>query len=553
MLRLKEAVERELERRRQSANARFYPFQADPIGFVETGLLGFLWSKQREICESVLKHRRTAVKSCHDVGKSAVAARLAAWWISVWPPGEAFVITLAPTAPQVKTILWREINRVHAAAGLPGRTNQIEWWIDPEIVGYGRSPADTDPTAIQGIHARRVLVIFDEACGIAKALWDAADSLIANDDSRFLAIGNPDDPNSEFFNICKPGSGWNTIRISAFDSPNLTDEIVPQWLRPLLVSETWINEKRKSWGESSPLYASKVLGEFPEQAADGLLSLAWITAAVERELPPGPQARNELGVDVARFGGDASVIYHMHGDRFHRLKRSTNRDLMWTCGLVVEAIRDTGAKRVKIDDIGMGGGVVDRLLEIQRDQPTIVPADVQIIGVNVASAPERETEELRFKNKRAELNWALRERFRAGLIDIDGGEDELLSQAAQIRYQINSTAHIVMESKEDMKKRTQGVSPDDWDALVLAAAEPSYPGAGFFDWMKEQGTAAAQARGDANNANNSAPATRLVAPAGINVAYGFTGKEYRVGADGTISVADIRDVGPLINVGFTRA
>jgi hypothetical protein len=86
----------------------------DPVGFVEQHLLGFLWSKQKEIARKLAAHRRVAVKSCHDVGKTALAGRMAAWWIATRPTGQAFVVTTAPTWPQVRNLLWREIRAVHA-------------------------------------------------------------------------------------------------------------------------------------------------------------------------------------------------------------------------------------------------------------------------------------------------------------------------------------------------------------------------------------------------------------------------------------------------------
>src|SRR5450631_2709331 len=230
-LALLEAIEAEIRSRQNTRFQHFSQWRRDPVGFVEQGLLGFLWSKQKEIMLSVLHNRRTAVQSCHDVGKSYVAARIAAWWCSCHEPGEAFLVSMAPTFHQVKAILWREVQKAHIAGGLPGTLNLTEWKIGQELIGFGRSPADTDPTAIQGIHAPQVLVIGDEAGGLAKAIIDGADSLIANDDSRFLLIGNPDDPSTEFANVCKPGSGWNVIRIDAFESPNFTNEPVPDRIR----------------------------------------------------------------------------------------------------------------------------------------------------------------------------------------------------------------------------------------------------------------------------------------------------------------------------------
>ncbi len=463
-------VEAEKQKRQKLRSARFTKYRTDPVGFVENVLLGFLWSKQREICESVRDNRFTAVKSCHDVGKSAVAARIAAWWLSVWEPGEAFLVTSAPTFNQVKGILWREINQVHRAGALPGRTNQTEWIMEPnELVGFGRAVRDTDPTALQGIHARRVLVIFDEACGMGAALTDAAETLVANEDSRFLQIGNPDDPSSEFARSCKPGSSYNVIRINAFESPNFTGEEVPSWLRPLLVSPVWVEERRKKWGETSPLWISKVTGEFPDQASDGLIPLSAINAAQTLEYEPKDKDPNELGVDVARYGVDSSVIYHRLGDRARRIERLQKRDLMSVCGAVVRAQKETGATVIKVDDTGLGGGVTDRLRELKFEGK--LGRNVEIVAINVGERCRDMGQEERFANLRAQLNWQMRERFMEGRIDLDPEDDDVLNQAGEMKYKSMSTGKISIESKEDMKKRTAGVSPDDWDALALAFAD----------------------------------------------------------------------------------
>ena len=236
----------------------------DPVGFVRDVLHEHLWSKQREIAESVRDNRHTAVRSAHDTGKSFVASRLAAWWLSVHAPGDAFVVTTAPTFAQVRVILWREIIKAHKKGNLPGRTNQTEWHINDEIVAYGRKPADYDEDAFQGIHARFVLVILDEANGIPKSLWDAVETITTNEACRVLAIGNPDSPLSQFKKVCEPGSNWNVIHVDGLESPNFTDEEVPDTLRELLLSPTWVEERRDDWGEGSPLFESKVRGNFPK-------------------------------------------------------------------------------------------------------------------------------------------------------------------------------------------------------------------------------------------------------------------------------------------------
>ena len=86
--------------------------------------------------------------------------------------------------------------------------------------------------------------------------------------ARVLAIGNPDDPSSHFAQICKPGSGWEVIKISAFDTPAYTGEEVPEGLLPAAVSPEWVEERKRRWGVTGPIYQSKVLGEFPDISDD---------------------------------------------------------------------------------------------------------------------------------------------------------------------------------------------------------------------------------------------------------------------------------------------
>jgi hypothetical protein len=253
------------------------PYVRDPVGWVRDRLGEFMWSKQREIAESVVVNRYTAIKSAHDTGKSFTMSRLAAWWLDVHPIGEAFVVTTAPTTAQVEAILWREIGKAHRKGNLPGRiTLDAKWYMGQELVAYGRKPADYDQAAFQGIHAKYVLVLLDEAVGIPKSLFDAVDALATNVNARVAAVANPYDPSSHFAQVCKPGSGWVVKRISAFDTPAYTGEKVPEELLPLLVSPEWVEERKIRWGVNSPIYQSKVLGEFPDISDDSLILPRWI-------------------------------------------------------------------------------------------------------------------------------------------------------------------------------------------------------------------------------------------------------------------------------------
>lgn len=452
-------------------------YKYNPVSWVRNHLKEFVWSKQEEILNSIRDNRRTAVKSCHGSGKSWLAGRAVAWWLSVHPPGTARVITSAPSGPQVKAILWQEIGRAHSRGNLPGRLNQTEWWIEikspdgrtirEEMVGIGRKPSEHNPSAFQGIHERYVLVVFDEADGMPKPLWDAADGLLSNDECRLLSIGNPEDPMSEFANECKPGSGANVIKISAFDTPNFTGEKVPGNVRHKLVSPTWVDEKKRRWGETNPLYIAKVLGEFPEHSTDGLFPIQWIRAAQERILMPSFPIG--LGVDVGG-GGDKNVICRRQGKVFRIILRDHTPNTMTTLSNTLNAIAETGATYANIDNIGIGWGAADRAQEMVEDQqlaytdPGLVSRAKKIYRTDVGgAAQDRES----FVNRRAEGYWALRERFQNGNIDIDATDEDLAAQLVAIKYK-RSAGKIQIQSKKEMAK-----SPDEADALMLANMEPS--------------------------------------------------------------------------------
>ena len=82
------------------------PWAHDPVGWIRTELHEDTWSKQDEILQSLIHHKKTAVRSAHSTGKSHIAARAIAHWIATHPIDETFVVTTAPSTNQVKGILW---------------------------------------------------------------------------------------------------------------------------------------------------------------------------------------------------------------------------------------------------------------------------------------------------------------------------------------------------------------------------------------------------------------------------------------------------------------
>lgn len=450
-------------------------YQGNPAVWVGDRLGEEIWSMQARIMKALVEHRRVAVQSCHGVGKSHIASRTVAWWIDSHPVEDVFVITTAPTFPQVEAVLWRYINQAHRGGKLPGRTTSVSWKIDDILVAFGRKPADHDPGAFQGIHAQYVLVIIDEACGVPESLWIALDSLTTNPDCRILAIGNPDDPSSHFARVCAPGSLWHRVKISAFDSPNFTGEVVSERLGRVLIGPSWVEEKRDEWGEDNPIYRAKVLGEFSQNDPHKVVRVSDVAAcrlSVALSYKPDQLLPVELGVDVGG-GGDETVIRERRGVVAGREWRDYTDKPEKIAPMVMLAIRETGATRVKVDSIGVGFGVVGELENMRRRGEH----SAEIIAVNVA---EKSREPGRFENVRAEMWWEvgrlLSERREWDLSGPEQGgqmenSDTTVAQLLDPRWEVSSTGRIKIESKDDIRART-GRSPDNADALLMAYYTP---------------------------------------------------------------------------------
>ena len=447
-------------------------WMGEPVEWVDRRLGEHLWSRQRLIMESVRDNRYTAVRSCHSSGKSRIASRVVAWWLDSHPVGEAFAVTTAPSAAQVEVILWREIRNAHRSGGLRGRITGGSvpmWKHDEEIIGYGRKPADLTneeeaATAFQGVHARWVLVVIDEACGVPEWLWNAVDALVTNDECRVLTIGNPDDPSSHFREDVQPTSGWNVIGISAFDTPNFTGEPVPDELRRKLVGRTWVEERAQRWGTDSPLYLSKVLGEFPVDAEDGVVPASWLARCRVAQDDTGTRP-NVLGVDVAA-GGDESVIAHRLGAAAQILYRRREPDTMKLVDEVEQYALDVGAEAVNVDTIGVGQGVADALRRRLKSR------GVRVNGINVGR-PAKDSK--RFPRLRDELWWEVgRELSEAGAWDLSALPDDAIAQLAAPKYRIDSSGRVKVEGKDELQRR--GIaSPDLADAVILAFVSPGRP------------------------------------------------------------------------------
>lgn len=440
-------------RARQSLE-RLEWIQREPVEFAREVLRWEPWSKQRDVLNAVRDHRRVAVRSAHGVGKTAVAARVALWWLAAWP--SSIVITTSATFGQVKEQLWREIAVAFRASGgyFPGSLTDTRLELAEDHFALGLS-TDT-PERFAGYHSDRLLVILDEASGVGEAVWEGAESLLTTERCHLLAIGNPTRPAGSFWRAFKAeASLYERIHISAEDSPAVTGEPVSEATRRRLVDQAFIDGRRQAWGERSPRFQVRVLGEFASTADDTVCAIEDVEDAQERELLPGTPV--VIACDVARFGNDETVIALRRGGTVEIPITYRGRDTMHTAGAITRLARAAHVTAgepptIVVDEPGMGGGLVDRLREL---------GEFHVVAFNGAHAPRDPRD---FRNRRSEAWFDFAEQLAEIQLPRDG---QLYEDLVSARYTLDSGGRLVVESKSETKKRL-GRSPDRADAVLMA-------------------------------------------------------------------------------------
>jgi hypothetical protein len=439
-----------------------------------------IYSKQREMNEVVAAHDRVAIRSCHSSGKSFDLANLAAWWLDVHKQGTARVVTTAPTGDQVRGILWVEINGVWERLGLPGRTNQSEIWFGSYQAAVGRKASDYNPTAMSGWHAENLLVLVDEADGVSEQLWGALDTLATNVGAKIVGIGNPDNPQSEFrkrMNDQPYGGTYQVVKISAWDTPNFTGELVSDTIHNALLSRAWVEEMRVKWGADPdrpdavpdhPFWQSKVEAEYPDEAANAVIRLSDLVRARSSERDGRLAKVDErhataVGVDVAGSDhGDESVVRGRKGLRLLDQFTTRTGDPEELEDWLIDRIDLLQAGSVAIDADGIGFGYVGAIRRRRGRQVSVTP----IRSAASAFDPKQ------FKNRRAEMWWQLRQALAATgdqQLDWTVMDDDTAAQLLMVRYQTHK-GKILVESKDGLRQR-MGRSPDNADAVVYLYAK----------------------------------------------------------------------------------
>lgn len=465
------------------AQAKRRKYINDPVLWAKDVAGMHLWSKQAAVARDVATKQNVAVKAGHGVGKSLLAGVLICWWIDTRYP-DCFVASTAPSTAQIGAIVWREIHNIRARIEkrykeglvdhiLPGYiTSDNIWKTDAGVpVGFGRKPPDqkTDD-AFQGIHAAGgVLAIGDEAVGLTEEMIDALGNITSTKNSCRLLICNPTNPASYVGKLFKEKpKNWEYHTISVLDSPNFTDEkyVTPPEVLEALTDQSYVDSKREEYGEGSPRWKSRVEGEFAWDMGFTLIRLEDLAKGMDCQIVPSLDSKPRLGVDVSRSKkGDVNTIYKWHDGHLRLVEAWNEANAMRTADKIHEHALAAGVDEVRIDGVGLGGPIADRVRELSRGKYEVI----EILGGNPSPDPDR------WFNTRSFGWWNLQNLLATEQVDIDPLDEDLQDQLMSIELKKKASGRdtIQLESKVEAAKR--GIhSPDHADAAVYAALDLSW-------------------------------------------------------------------------------
>lgn len=311
-----------------------------------------------------------------------------------------------------------------------------------------------------------MLFIVDEASGVADPIMEAILGTLSGSNNKLLLCGNPTRTSGTFYDShTRDRALYKCHTVSSADSSRTNKENIDSLIR--------------KYGWDSNVVRVRVRGEFPNQEDDVFIPLSLIEQCSSKLLELDDSAGMQfvsLGVDVARFGDDETIIYRNYHGHCKIVRNRRGQNLMATVGDIVKEFKKIyreyskyeGKVYVQIDDTGLGGGVTDRLKEVRKEQKLY---KMQIIPINAAEKIETDTaagkDAAEKYNNLTTAMWAsMRDLLDNKQIVIEDDE-QTIGQLSSRKYTMTSNGKLEIESKKEMKKRGLD-SPDRADALALA-------------------------------------------------------------------------------------
>lgn len=448
------------QKRRKFFKQRLPLYQKNPVLFAKEVCSYNPDEWQRNVLMDIAGYTKVSVRSGHGVGKTSVEAIVLLWFLSCFRFPK--VIATAPTRQQLNDILWSEVEKWRSKSPL---LQELLTWTKTYVYmkGYEKrwfavAKTASEPENMQGFHEENMLIIVDEASGVEDDIMEAILATLSGKNNKLLMCANPTRTTGTFYDSHNRDRGmYKCHRVSSLDSTRTNKENIAAFIR--------------KYGEHSNVVKVRVYGDFPAQEDDVFLPLSLIEQTVVNEIDTEKIYKITMGVDVARYGDDETVIVTNVGGKIDIPVVRHGQSLMTTVGdivmqykrLIKEYPNYKGVITVNIDDTGLGGGVTDRLEEVKIEERL---RRLEIVPVNFGSKPPQDGSEDRYQDISTYM-WATLKTLMENKEVSIANDEELVAQLSVRKYSITSTGKIMLESKKAMKDR--GIkSPDRGDAVVLS-------------------------------------------------------------------------------------
>jgi len=445
-----------------------------PLLFVNDCIEVTPTTQQAELLRAVPKQRRISVRSGHGTGKDACASWIILWFMTTRPYPR--VICTAPTNRQLADILWSELSKWLRRSILKDefvlqkdkmfhKDAPKEWWcraVSPSVKASKEEQAET----LAGFHADHMLIVADEASGIPDPVYIPLEGAMTQEDNKVLLIGNMTRNSGYFYDThfhADLKQPWTRLHWDSRQSTNV-EPGYPEYMST-------------KYGEDSSVFRIRVAGEPPLEDERTLIPLAWAIQCIGGEQQAAEDEPLYLGVDVARYGEDKSIILPRRGLQIFPWQSFQGMNTITLGGHVMQTFAELEADGVATDVIGVGAGVTDWLQKR--------PGGHRIVhGVNVSSSSSDIT---RYHRLRDELWVGMRDKcmqaqycFPDATREEREMSNELCNELASLTYDFNNHGGIQVESKRQAKLR--GIaSPNIADALALTEYFHTFA---YKVWMK---------------------------------------------------------------------
>lgn len=446
------------------ASSKFNRWRSNPEAFVRE----VFGAEPDPIQENILRifptSPRIAMKASKGTGKTCCLAWLA--WNFLLTRPHPIIVATSISSDNLSDGLWTEMARWRNKSPL---LREMFEWTKTKI--FAKQHSDTwfmsartwsksadkaqQANTLAGIHADYVMFLIDESGGIPNAVMSSAEAILTSSftegkEAHLVQAGNPTHLEGPLYDACtKSKNQWQVFEMTGDpDNPGRSPRVPIEWAR----------DQINKYGKDNPWVLVNVYGKFPPSSFNALIGPEELAAAVKRSYREPDYINHPmvLGIDVARYGDDSSIIFPRQGLQAFTPFQYRNLDGTQGADITIRKWNELNVDGCFIDNTGgFGASWIDNLIRLGKSP----------IGIHFSQIPS----DSQYFNKRAEMIFNCVDWIKRGgaIPDIP----ELINALTSTTYAFKGS-QLIVEPKEDIKAKLGGTSPDHMDALVLTFAMP---------------------------------------------------------------------------------